>query len=48
MSPALSAAFRQVAAKQKRSLNSELVWALEHYAKAEKRKGKRNANAQDV
>jgi hypothetical protein len=46
--PALIDAFRTLAAEHKRSLNSELVWALEQYAKAERRKGKRNADAQDV
>jgi hypothetical protein len=46
--PALMDTFRTLAAEQKRSLNRELVWALEHYAQAERRKGKRNADAQDV
>jgi hypothetical protein len=48
VAPALIEEFRHLAAEHKRSLNSELVWALEQYAKAEKRKGKRNADAQDV
>jgi hypothetical protein len=46
--PALMDTFRALAAEQKRSLNRVLVWALEQYAKAERRKEKRNADAQDV
>jgi hypothetical protein len=46
--PALIETFRGLAAEHRRSLNSELVWALEHYAKAERRKGKRDADAQDL
>ncbi len=48
VSPALIDEFRTLAAEHKRSLNSELVWALEQYAKAEKRKGKKDADAQGV
>ena len=41
VSPALIDEFRHLASEHKRSLNSELVWALEQYAKAEQRKSKR-------
>lgn len=44
VSPALIDEFRHLASEHKRSLNSELVWALEQYAKAEKLKGKRDAD----
>jgi hypothetical protein len=40
--PALLEQFRVLAAEHRRSLNSELVWALEQYAKAEQRKAKRD------
>jgi hypothetical protein len=39
---------RQSAVEHRRSLNSELVWALDQYSKQEQRKGKRNADAQSV
>ena len=42
--PALLGQFRQLAAEHRRSLNSELVWALEQYAKQEKRKRKRDTD----
>jgi hypothetical protein len=42
--PALIDQFRQLAARHRRSLNSELIWALEQYAKAELRKGKKDAD----
>ncbi|HEU5198389.1 MAG TPA: hypothetical protein VFU32_02060 [Ktedonobacterales bacterium] len=42
--PALIDEFRHLASAHKRSLNSELIWALEQYAKAEQRKTKREAN----
>ncbi|HEY7122471.1 MAG TPA: Arc family DNA-binding protein [Ktedonobacterales bacterium] len=42
--PALLDQFRQLATEHRRSLNSELVWALEQYAKQEQRKAKREAN----
>ena len=45
VSPALIDEFRALAAEHKRSLNSELVWALEQYAKAERRKGTKDADA---
>ncbi len=48
VSPTLIDEFRTLAAEHKRSLNSELVWALEQYAKAERRKGKRDADTQSV
>ncbi|HLW03122.1 MAG TPA: hypothetical protein VKT82_31030 [Ktedonobacterales bacterium] len=48
VSPALIDEFRGLASEHKRSLNSELVWALEQYAKAERRKGKKDADAQSV
>ena len=46
--PALIEQFRQLAALHRRSLNSELIWALEQYAHAEQRKGKRDADPQSV
>lgn len=46
--PALIEQFRQLAALHRRSLNSELIWALEQYAKVEQRKGKRNADQESV
>lgn len=46
--PALIDQFRQLATLHRRSLNSEMVWALEQYAKAEQRKGKRDADTQSV
>ena len=42
--PALIEQFRHLASGHKRSLNSELIWALEQYAKEEQRKAKREAN----
>lgn len=45
VSPALIDEFRHLASEHKRSLNSELVWALEQYAKQEQRKAKREANS---
>jgi hypothetical protein len=42
VSPALIDEFRYLASEHKRSLNSELVWALEQYAKQEQRKAKRD------
>jgi hypothetical protein len=48
VSPALSDAFRPLAAEQKRSLKSALVWALEQYATAEMGKGRPDADAKDV
>lgn len=48
VSPALIDEFRHLASEHRRSLNSELVWALEQYVRAEKRKGKRDADAQGV
>jgi hypothetical protein len=45
VSPALIDEFRHLAREHKRSLNSELVWALEQYAKAEQRKAKREKDA---
>ncbi|HEY7350622.1 MAG TPA: hypothetical protein VH599_20095 [Ktedonobacterales bacterium] len=48
ISPALIDEFRTLAAEHKRSLNSELVWALEQYAKAERRTGKKDADPQGV
>ena len=48
VSPALVDEFRTLAGEHRRSLNSELVWALEQYAKAEKRKGRRDADPQGV
>ena len=46
--PALLEQFRTLAAEHRRSLNSEMVWALEQYAKAERRKGRRDADVQGV
>jgi hypothetical protein len=43
--PALIEQFRQLAAWHKRSLNSELIWALEQYAKQEQRKAKRETSS---
>jgi hypothetical protein len=43
--PTLIDQFRQLAALHRRSLNSELIWALEQYAKQEQRKAKRDANS---
>ena len=43
--PALLEQFRALAAEHRRSLNSELVWALEQYAKAEQRKTKREQDS---
>ena len=43
--PALIDEFRHLASEHKRSLNSELVWALEQYAKQERRKAKRDADS---
>jgi hypothetical protein len=43
--PALIETFRHLASEHKRSLNSELIWALEQYAKQEQRKAKRDANS---
>ncbi len=43
--PALLEQFRVLAAEHRRSLNSELVWALEQYAKAEQRKAKRETSS---
>jgi hypothetical protein len=45
VSPALIEEFRHLASEHKRSLNSELVWALEQYAKAEQRKAKREQDS---
>ena len=45
VSPALIEEFRHLANEHKRSLNSELVWALEQYAKHEQRKAKREATS---
>jgi transposase len=39
---------RQSATLHRRSLNSELVWALDQYAQAEKRKRKRDADQESV
>ncbi|HEX6779181.1 MAG TPA: hypothetical protein VF099_13315 [Ktedonobacterales bacterium] len=44
VSPALIDEFRTLAAEHRRSLNSELVWALEQYVRAEQRKGKKHAD----
>lgn len=44
VSPALIDEFRHLASEHRRSLNSELVWALEQYVRAEKRKGKKDAD----
>jgi hypothetical protein len=45
VSPTLIDEFRHLASEHKRSLNSELVWALEQYAKQEQRKAKREATS---
>ncbi len=42
--PALIEQFCHMASEHKRSLNSELVWALEQYARQEQQKAKREAN----
>ena len=42
--PTLIEQFRRLAALHRRSLNSELIWALEQYAKQEQRKGKKDAD----
>jgi hypothetical protein len=42
--PALLDQFRTLASAHRRSLNSEMIWALEQYAKAEQRKGKKDAD----
>jgi hypothetical protein len=44
VSPALIDEFRHLASEHRRSLNSELVWALEQDVRAEKRKGKKDAD----
>ncbi|HEY7125887.1 MAG TPA: hypothetical protein VH540_18170 [Ktedonobacterales bacterium] len=46
--PTLIEQFRQLATLHKRSLNSELIWALEQYAKAEQRKRKRDADQESL
>ena len=43
--PTLLEQFRALAVEHRRSLNSELVWALEQYAKQEQRKAKRETNS---
>jgi hypothetical protein len=48
VSPALIDEFRHLASEHKRSLNSELVWALEQYAKQERRKRKRDTDQESV
>jgi len=48
VSPTLIEQFRSLAAQHRRSLNSELVWALEQYVRAEKRKGQRDVDPQGV
>ena len=48
VSPTLIDEFRHLAAAHRRSLNSELVWALEQYVQAEKRKRKRDADQESV
>ena len=48
VSPALIDEFRQLAGEHKRSLNSELVWALEQYAKQERRKRKRDTDQESL
>ena len=45
VSPALIDEFRHLASEHKRSLNSELVWALEQYVKHEQRKAKRETSS---
>jgi hypothetical protein len=44
ISPTLIDEFRPLASEHKRSLHSELVWALEQSAKQERRKRKRAAD----
>ena len=39
---------RQSATLHRRSLNSELVWALEQYARQEQRKGQRDADQESL
>ena len=46
--PALIELFRQLATLHRRSLNSELIWALEQYAKAEQRKEQQDADQESV
>jgi hypothetical protein len=46
--PALIDEFRHLASEHKRSLNSELIWALEQYAKQEKRKRKRDTDQESL
>jgi hypothetical protein len=46
--PALLEQFRHLASAHRRSLNSELVWALEQYAKVEQQKGDRDADQESV
>jgi Arc-like DNA binding domain len=48
MPPALLDQFRTLASAHRRSLNSEMIWALEQYAKAEQLKGRRDADPQGV
>jgi len=47
-SPALIDDFRHLAREQKRSVNSELIWALEPDAKQEQRNAARAANASSL
>jgi hypothetical protein len=46
--PALIEHFRHLAVWHKRSLNSELIWALEQYAKSEQRKRKQAGDQESV
>ena len=46
--PALLEEFRRLSVAHRRSLNSEMIWALEQYAKAEKEQGKHDADPQGV
>ncbi len=48
ISPALVDEFRRLASEHRRSLNSELVWALEQYVRQEQQKGKRDADQKSV
>lgn len=48
VSPALIDEFRQLASEHRRSLNSELVWALEQYVYDQKRKEKRDADQESM
>jgi hypothetical protein len=48
VSPALLDEFRHLASEHKRSLTSELVWALEQSAKQEKRKRKRDTDQESL